>query len=54
MNEDTKELFEEFFKEENWFHWGTEMDFLKEKIYNRMEQRSDDVERLIADFKDSA
>ena len=39
MEKGTKHLFEEFFNEKNWSNWGEEMDFLKEKIRNRMHDR---------------
>ena len=39
MDESTKDMFEEFFTPERWSNWGTEMDFLRAKIQNRMVER---------------
>jgi hypothetical protein len=35
-------------------NWGIEMDFLKEKIRNRMLERVDEVEELMRSYQESA
>ena len=47
-------MFDEFFTEDNWMNWSNEMDFLKQKIRDRMEERKWQVRSIINDYEDAA